>query len=136
MNLHPGDRFELLVPRDAWEAGRIPLSGGFRYLFSPAGTPTAVTLGDASGRVTTGVWDGERGVLEVPSATHLDGVPAASRRLELTLETAEPPHLRIGPLGQASAWSAGCCQPFGSPILPLVGACLRARAPALGFTLS
>ena len=28
--LHPGDRFELPVTREAWEAGHIPLTGAFR----------------------------------------------------------------------------------------------------------
>jgi hypothetical protein len=62
--LQPGDRFELPVPRETWETGLIPLNGGFRYLVSPNGEPTTVEFRGGSGRVATGRWDGENGVLE------------------------------------------------------------------------
>ncbi len=109
MPLQPGDRFELPVPREAWEAGLIPLKGGFRHLVSPNGEPIAVEFRGESGRVATGMWDGERGVLELPRQEDLRPTVGAGQRLELHVETAEPPRFRVGPLGQRSldlAWSA------------------------------
>jgi SNF2 family DNA or RNA helicase len=109
MPLQPGDRFELSVPREAWEAGLIPLKGGFRHLVSPSGEPTAVEFRGESGRVATGRWDGERGVLELPRPEGLRPTTGSGQRLELHVEAAEPPRFRVGPLGQQSldlAWGA------------------------------
>ena len=49
MPLQPGDRFELSVPRQTWEAGRIPLKGGFRHLVSPNGNPPRSSSGGSPG---------------------------------------------------------------------------------------
>ncbi len=109
MPLQPGDRFELPVPRETWGAGRIPLKGGFRHLVSPNGEPTAVEFRGESGRVATGMWDGEDGVLELPRLEDLGPTAGPGQRLELHVETAEPPRFRVGPLGQWSldlAWGA------------------------------
>jgi SNF2 family DNA or RNA helicase len=105
--LHLGDRFELTATGQAWDGGQIPLSGGFRYLLSPTGEPVPVTFRGDSGRLTTGVWDGRRGVLEISSPGDLDEIPAEARRVELYVEATDPPGLRVGPLGQGSldlAW--------------------------------
>jgi hypothetical protein len=107
--LQPGDRFELPIPREAWEAGRIPLKGGFRHLVSPNSEPTAVEFRGESGRLTTGMWDGEDSVLELPRLEDLGSTAGPGQRLELHVETAEPPRFRVGPLGQGSldlAWGA------------------------------
>lgn len=107
--MQPGDRFELPVPREAWEAGRIPLKGGFRHLVSPNGEPTAVQFQGESGRLITGMWDGEVGVLELPRLADVGSTAGPGQRLELHVETAEPPRFRVGPLGQGSldlAWEA------------------------------
>ncbi len=105
--LKPGDRFELPVPRETGDAGRIPLRGGFRHLLSPNGEPTAVELRGESGRVATGMWDGEDGVLTLPPLEELRPAAGPGQRLELYVETAEPLRFRVGPLGQRSldlAW--------------------------------
>ena len=71
VSLHVGDRFELQLTREAWEAGRVPLEGGFRYLASPTGEPVTVTLRVATGRSLPGVWDGVAGVLAAPGLAAL-----------------------------------------------------------------
>ena len=109
MPLQPGDRFELPVPREAWEAGRIPLKGGFRHLVAQNGEPTTVEFRGESGCVGTGTWDGERGVLELLDPEALRPTAGSGQRLELHVETAEPPRFRVGPLGQQPldlAWGA------------------------------
>ncbi len=107
MPIRRGDRFELPVPREAWEAGLIPLNGGFRHLVSPTGEPTTVEFLEESGRVVAGRWDGEHGALEVPRLQDLRPTAGPGQRLELHVETADPPRFRVGPLGQRSlnlAW--------------------------------
>jgi SNF2-related domain len=121
MPLQPGDRFELPVPREAWEAGLIPLKGGFRHLVSPNGEPTAVEFRGESGRVATGMWDGERGVLELSRPEGLRPTAGSGQRLELHVETAEPPRFRAGPLGQRSldlAWGAVSREIAAVPVRP------------------
>jgi len=117
--LHSGDRFELTVTRVTWDKGHVPLPGGFRHLVSPTGEPTVVTFRGDSGRLTTGVWDGERGVLEVSSPEDLGRVAGEAQRLELHVETADPPCLRVGPLGQGSldlTWEAAPCEIAAVPV--------------------
>jgi SNF2 family DNA or RNA helicase len=117
--LQPGDRFELPIPREAWEAGRIPLKGGFRHLVSPYGEPTAVEFRGKSGRLITGMWDGEDSVLELPRLEDLGSTAGPGQRLELHVETAEPPRFRVGPLGQGSldlAWGAVSREIAGVPV--------------------
>jgi SNF2 family DNA or RNA helicase len=117
--LQPGDRFELPVPRETRETGRIPLAGGFRHLVSPNGEPATVELLGRSGRVATGRWDGESGVLEVPRLEDLWPAAGPGQRLELHVETAEPPRFRVGPLGQGSldlGWGAGAREIAAVPI--------------------
>ena len=117
--MQPGDRFELPVPRETWEAGRIPLTGGFRHLVSPNGEPTAVEFRGESGRVVTGMWDGEDGVLDLPRLEDLRPTAAPGQRLELHVETAEPPRFRVGPLGQGSldlAWGAASREIAAVPV--------------------
>jgi SNF2 family DNA or RNA helicase len=117
--LQPGDRFELPVPREAWEAGHIPLKGGFRHLVSPNGEPTAVEFRGESGRLITGTWDGEDGVLELPRLEDLGSTVSPGRRLELHVETAQPPRFRVGPLGQGSldlVWGAAPREIAGVPV--------------------
>ncbi len=95
MPLHPGDRFELPVTRQAWESGCIPLPGGFRHLVTPTGEPTVVACCGDSGRSLTGVWDGGRGLLEMPGAGDLCRMEGASGRLALHVEAATPPRIRV-----------------------------------------
>jgi len=117
--LHPGDRFELPVTRETWEAGHVPLTGGFCHLVSPTGEPIVVTFRGESGRVATGVWHGGRGVLEVSSPGNLGPMAGASRRLELHVETADPPCFRVGPLGQRSldlAWGTASREIAAVPV--------------------
>ena len=94
MPIRRGDRFELPVPREAWEAGLIPLNGGFRHLVSPTGEPTTVEFLEESGRVAAGRWDGEHGALEVPRLQDLRPTAGPGQRLELHVETADPPRFR------------------------------------------
>jgi SNF2 family DNA or RNA helicase len=117
--LQPGDRFELPVPRETGEAGRIPLNGGFRRLVSPNGAPATVELRGDAGCVATGRWDGENGVLELPGLQDLWPTAGPAQRLELHVETAEPPRFRLGPLGQRSldlAWGPGSREIAGVPV--------------------
>lgn len=119
MPLRPGDRFELPVTRETWEAGDLPLTGGFCHLVSPTGEPTVVAFRGESGRVTAGVWDGGRGVLEISSPGTLGPMAGASRRLELHVETADPPCFRVGPLGQRSldlAWGTASREIAAVPV--------------------
>ena len=117
--LRPGDRFELPVPRETWDAGLIPLKGGFRHLVSPNGEPAAVEFQGESGRIATGMWDGEHGVLELPHLKDLHATAGPGQRLELHVETAEPPRFRVGPLGQGSldlAWGAASREIAAVPV--------------------
>ena len=117
--LQPGDRFELPIPRETWETGLIPLNGGFRRLVSPNGEPTTVEFRGESGRVATGRWDGEHGVLELPRLQDLRPTASPAQRLELHVETAEPPRFRVGPVGQGSldlAWETGSREIAAVPV--------------------
>ena len=119
MPLQPGDRFELPVPPETREAGPIPLNGGFRHLVSPNGEPTTVELRGDSGRVVTGRWDGANGVLEFPRLADLRAAAGPGQRLQLHVETAEPPRFRVGPLGQGSldlTWTAASREIAAVPV--------------------
>jgi SNF2 family DNA or RNA helicase len=94
--LHPGDRFEVPITRQAWESGHIPLPGRLRHLVAPTGEPTPVTCCGDSGRSLAAVWDGERGLLELANAGDLFRMERESGRLALLIETAIPPLMRVG----------------------------------------
>ncbi len=100
MRLHTGDRFELPFAREAWTSGRIPLSGGFRYLVHVMGEPMPVTLKGESGQSASGVWDGGRGLLEVPELHKLTLSPDTSGRLTLEVEDLSILTLRVGLAGR------------------------------------
>ncbi len=105
--MQPGDRFELPVPPETWKTGLIPLNGGFRHLVSPSGAPTTVEFRDDSGRVVTGQWDGENGILELSRLEYVRPATGLGHRLELHVEATAPLRFRVGPLGQGSldlAW--------------------------------
>jgi SNF2 family DNA or RNA helicase len=117
--LQPGDRFELPAPREVWEVGRIPLNGGFRHLVSPNGEPTTVEFRGESGRVATGRWDGENGILDLPPLQDLGPTTGPGQRFELHVEAVEPLRFRVGPLGQRSldlGWAAGSREIAAVPI--------------------
>ena len=101
MPFHLGDRFELSVTRQAWDSGRVPLTGGFRHLVAAAGEPTPVTLRGESGRSAVGVWDGGRGLLEVEGLGALAPLAGASGRLVLDVEGVDTPVFRIGLVRQS-----------------------------------
>jgi hypothetical protein len=94
--LHPGDRFEVPITREAWESGHIPLPGRLRHLVAPTGEPTPVTCCGDSGRSLAAVWDGERGLLELANAGDLFRMERESGRLALLIEAAIPPLMRVG----------------------------------------
>jgi SNF2 family DNA or RNA helicase len=101
VTLSLGDRFELPVPRRAWESRRIPLAGGFRHLLDPSGEPIPVTLRGEAGQYALGVWDGGRGLLDVPGLPELAFVAGRSGRLTLEVEEVQAPTFRLGRAGGA-----------------------------------
>jgi SNF2 family DNA or RNA helicase len=103
VTLFPGDRFELAVTRQAWEAGRIPLAGGFQHLVGHAGEPAPVWLRSESGQSASGVWDGGRALLEVPDLRHLVRLTGPAGRLTLEVEQADARVFRVGLASQAAS---------------------------------
>jgi SNF2 family DNA or RNA helicase len=93
--LHPGDRFELAVTRQAWESRCIPLPRYLRHVVAPTGEPTALTLSCDSSRSFAAVWDGARGLLEIASSGEVFRMEGESGRLALLVEAVAPPRMRV-----------------------------------------
>jgi SNF2 family DNA or RNA helicase len=110
VTLFPGDRFELAVTRQAWEAGRIPLAGGFQHLVGDAGEPAVVSLRSESGQSAPGVWDGGRALLEVPDLRRLVRLTGHAGRLTLEVEQADARVFRVG-LASQTALADGAVDP-------------------------
>lgn len=102
MTLHIGDRFEIPLTREAWDAGHVFLDGAFRYLVAATGEPVAVTLRAAGGRSAPAVWDGAAGFLAVPDLAGLLPAAADGGRLSLEVEAIEVPVFRVALVGLAS----------------------------------
>jgi SNF2 family DNA or RNA helicase len=112
MSLYVGDRFELPLTREAWDAGRVSLDDGFRYLVAATGEPLAVTLCATNGRSVSGIWNGAAGLLTVPGLTDLVG-PAGdlaqrdAGRLSLEVVAIDGPVFRIALVGPAGGGGLG-----------------------------
>jgi SNF2 family DNA or RNA helicase len=120
--LQVGDRFELPLTREAWDAGRVLLDGGFRYLVAPAGEPVTVTLRFPTGRSVPAVWDGTVGVLSVPRLADLLPAAEEAARMSLDVEAVEVPVFRVARVGHASGGPAvGGATVESYSLSPMVG---------------
>src|SRR5712692_7700041 len=102
VTLYVGDRFEIPLTREAWDAGHVFLDGAFRYLVAATGEPVAVTLRAAGGRSAPAVWDGAAGFLAVPDLAGLLPAADGGGRLSLEVEAIEVPVFRVALVGPAS----------------------------------
>jgi hypothetical protein len=102
VTLHIGDRFEIPLTREAWDAGHVVLDGAFRSLVATTGEPVAVTLRAAGGRSAPAVWGGAAGFLAVPDLAGLLPAAADGGRLSLEVEAIEVPVFRVALVGPAS----------------------------------
>ncbi len=115
--LYVGDRFELPLTREAWDAGRILLDGGLRYLVAAMGEPVTVTLRAAAGRSAPGVWDGASGLLSVPRLADLLPAVDDAGRISLDVEAVGAPVFRVALVGPASV-GPGLEGPTAGPTSP------------------
>jgi hypothetical protein len=102
VTLYVGDRFEIPLTREAWDAGQVFLDGAFRYLVAATGEPVVVTLRAAGGRSASAVWDGAAGFLAVPDLARFLPAAGDGGRLSLDVEATDAPVFRVALVGPAS----------------------------------
>jgi len=98
--LAAGDRFEVQVTREAWEAGCLRLDGEVPRPGGGEAEAIPVVLRGGEGQSVTGVWD-RAGVLEARGLSDLFSIPRTAGRLTLAIQRDNPLTLKVCLAGQA-----------------------------------